>query len=432
MIANSKDKEIIRNTIKGNVNKLKHKDIYIFGCTIYARDIRDELVNLGIRLTGFIDNNAAKSGKTCLGVKVQMPEQALLPYKDNALVIICSKYADEMISQLKTFGYHQGNMLAIEVSEVNTSTLDSIEEAERSYSHIQNGVLCYEKIKKMYPDVESVFLCPYPGTGDIYMACVYLPQYIQEHRIRDYVVVVSKQLCKRVCSIFDIDQVCVIESGDMENLLAAWEFAGELLKDIKPLLHWGWRCKRYLYSDNHPAVTFNELFKYDVFGLNENAKRIDPLCKKTCNIKDFFKTAELNDRIIILSPYAGSFVSEIKWSTWCAVAEILTKMGYKLFTNCQIGKEETVPGTEAIFFPIEDGIYCLNAVEGMIALRSGLCDVVSSADTKMVVLYEEGFNASRYEFFSMVRMGLRDIHNTYEYVYDGNDESLMHKIVGCF
>ena len=46
------------------------------------------------------------------------------------------------------------------------------------------------------------------------------------------------------------------------------------------------------------------------------------------------------------------------------------------------------------------------------------CDIVSSANCKMVIIYENGFNASRYEYFSLRKMGLND--SVEEFVFDND------------
>ena len=429
MVASQEDKIRIIDTIDANYIKLQHKDIFIFGCTMYSRDIRDALLSRGIEIKGFIDNNSKKVGKMCLGKCIEFPQDALIPYKKNALIIICSKYEKEMQRQLESFGYGDESMLFIGIEESGINVTDDIIAAEKAFQHVMMGMDVYGYLKEKSPHADKIFLCPYPGTGDVYMACTYLPAYLSKEKINKYSIVVTKNICKMVCEMFGQKNVLIISQEQMNDILAAWTFDKDTMKEIKPLLHWGWRVKRYLYADNYDCISFNEMFQYDVFGLSVNAKKTKPSVKNA-DVKKYFEKAGFK-RAIILAPYAGSFVSDIPMAAWVEIAELLLKKGYIPYTNCQ-SKEEVIPGTEQVFFPYSDGISCLEYCAGMIALRSGLCDVLSSAESKMIILYEEGFNAAQYDFFGMVKMGIRKAYNTTEYVYSGNYKELIRRIDGCF
>ncbi len=58
-----------------------------------------------------------------------------------------------------------------------------------------------------------------------------------------------------------------------------------------------------------------------------------------------------------------------------------------------------------------------------LALRSGLCDIISQAQCKKVVIYESGFNAARYEYFSLNKMGLST--DAVEFVYGKDEKEVM-------
>lgn len=427
MIASKEDSEIIKAAILTAVKnkKLEKKNIYIFGCTMYARNIRDVLRQNGYEITGIIDNNAQKTGKECLGVAVVFPQE--IP-TDDVVVIICSKYAYEMQEQLKRLGILE--WLNIPISESVPSEDDSEESFKKCVDTVEKGIDIFEKIQRKYSDEHFMFLCPYPGTGDIYMACLYFRAYCEKHGIEKYIFAVIGGNCKRTAQLFDIKNIELITTEEKDALLRAWEFVGSERMPLKPLLYWGWRTKKYLYADHYPQITFHEMFLYDVYGLDKTAvKQLPEKKKDNIYAVELFREKQLTPgKTIIMAPYAGSFVSEMKTEEWEMLAQKLKDKGYDVCTNCNGTTEQPINGTVPIFFPYHEAISVLEYAGGFIALRSGLCDIISSAECKMVVLYESGFNAARYEYFSLKKMGLNLCVK--EIVYSG--KSTVKKIMSYY
>ncbi len=432
MLASQSDRAIIEDMIiqKYHQNCFRDKKVVIFGCTLFARDIRDVLRKNGIELFAMIDNNKDKTEKLCLGVEVYLPEIFFKKHKKDIVVIICSKYSYEMQKQLVKLGLDEENIVNIPVSESHKTFDDSEAGMEEMYAQVLEGCTIYEKIKAAYPENYHMFLCPYPGTGDIYMACTYIKEYCVRHGINDYIFVVVGGSCKRTAELFGIKNIEVITEQEKARILQAWQFAGDGKLPLKPLLYWGWRVKRYLYSDKYPQITFNEMFLYDAFGLDKSARKALPN-KNTSGdyAKELFEKNKLTPgKTVILAPYAGSFVSEMGIEKWNRVAKILMEKGYDVCTNCNGDSEKPVEGTTPVFFPYKEALSVLEYAGGFIGLRSGLCDIVSSADCKLIIIYENGFNAARYEYFSIKRMGLND--NAIEFIYDS--DTIVDEIVRAY
>lgn len=423
MIATENDKKIIKSTLLNTIKtgSFEGKRVVIFGCTIYARDIRDFLKNYGITVDAIVDNNVQKAGNSCLGVKVYLPKEYLIPNKKETLVIICSKYNFEMIEQLKSMGYQEEiNILNIPVYESQSWADDSLEELNLAFSLVNKGFQVYIKLKDKYSPFAKVFLCPYPGTGDIYMACAFLKTYLQNKSINNYILIVGNNSCKKTAELFQLQNICVVDIEEIRLLLKAWEFLGTEKMDLKPLLYWGWRTKRFLYADEHPQITFSEMFRYDVFGFNKDALMCRPQshCESKYAHQLFEKLNLPAGKTVIIAPYAGSFVSEISLEIWEKIVQGLLDRGYKVCTNCYGKKEKNIKNTIPIIFPYEEAVNVLEYAGGFIAVRSGLCDIVSTAKCKMLIIYEKGFNASRYEYFSLQKMGLNK--SVHEINFDSN------------
>ena len=76
---------------------------------------------------------------------------------------------------------------------------------ERPYAHLLvysvykqiRGKHIYERIIRQYPN-RPILICPYTGTGDIYLIGTLLQQYLTANNIYDYVFAVVSSACKKV------------------------------------------------------------------------------------------------------------------------------------------------------------------------------------------------------------------------------------------
>lgn len=421
MIANIDDTNRIRNSLLDNKERLSEKRIVIFGCTIYARQICENLQAMNLSVSAFIDNNPLKVGKKCMGLDIFSPNELLRENTELYIAVIASKYHQEMIGQLMQLGFENDQIVDIPVSESVSECDDSIEDFDSKLRDVVEGQMVYKRYCKMYPEAQVFFLCPYPGTGDIYMACGFLPEYLKKNGIGKYVLLVIGKNCCRVAELFGIQNIESITKEDSDKLLKAWEFCGNELVNIKPLLHWGWRTKRYLFSNNHQDITFAEMFKYDVMELDETVQFKPPIFEDDEEYTErlFTELGLKKNKTVILAPYASSFVSDIPTKEWENLAERLKKSGYTVCTNCYGKKEHPIEGTKAIGFPYDKAKSVLENAGTFIGIRSGLCDVISSIGCKQIILYENGFNASSIEYFGLKNMGIN--REALEFVYDGTD-----------
>lgn len=425
MIALEEDQKVIYKRIAEEAKKRRFagKKVLIFGCTLYARDIREALQEQGIPLMAILDNNPQKAGRTCLGVPVYLPERYFEEESGEAVVILCSKYHREMSAQLEELGCGSENQMNILVKESQKYEDDSLENLLEKLGQAGEGYRFYRKLTANDPADFQLFLCPYPGTGDVYMACMYLDAYLERAGIRDYAVVVTAESCRRTAALFGVADIRKVSQEELDGMLRAWEFFGTGKMRVKPLLYWGWRTKRYLYADVYPQITFNEMFLYDVFDLTpETEKKRLSVDGKSPYARELFEKLQLiPHRTVIMAPYAGSFVSEMGMEVWGELAETFLKKGWSVATNCSGDKEKPVTGTVPIWFPYKEAVQVLEYAGVFIALRSGLCDIVSQAQCRKVILYESGFNAARYEYFSLNKMGLAS--DAVELIYEKEKEN---------
>lgn len=84
------------------------KECIMFGTSIIAEMVVDQLKDTELKISFIIDNAKSRQGMEVYGKKVYAPEQLKEEYNDNYLILIASSFQDEMIKQLESYGYMYG------------------------------------------------------------------------------------------------------------------------------------------------------------------------------------------------------------------------------------------------------------------------------------------------------------------------------------
>jgi hypothetical protein len=104
-------------------------------------------------------------------------------------------------------------------------------------------------------------------------------------------------------------------------------------------------------------------------------------------------------KAVILAPEARSVQADY-YRYLGRIAEELTEMGYKVFSNVT-GKP--ISGTIPLRGNIEQTIKLAQLGGWVISIRSGLCDFLAFADCKLTVLYP---NENEYDFYGFGKMSV--------------------------
>ena len=111
----------------------------------------------------------------------------------------------------------------------------------------------------------------------------------------------------------------------------------------------------------------------------------------------------------ILIPYANT-LSEVPVGIWEKITAKLVGLGYTVCTNCDGKEQPPIKGTKALFFDLRYGLETLEAAGLLIGLRCGLCDVLSTAVCKKIILYPDRIYGpdTFMKFFSIKGMQLAE------------------------
>ncbi|WP_411678493.1 glycosyltransferase family 2 protein [Caproicibacter sp.] len=286
---------------------------------------------------------------------------------------------------------------------------------------IKKGYQIYQHLLAKYGRDVQILVCPWPGSGDAYIAGMLLKDYLKKNNISNYVVFTS---CKPAPVLFQMFVDCKIEiqpQVNCEKLIKFFVFLNGENINIK-FLHFNIRSHTTIVEkvEGINGVSFFQMYSSVAFALDPSRELLPPRfsCDKAV-ISDLFRTHQLEEgNTVILAPYAGSLTSCPDF--WNALAQELIKEGFCVCTNSGSAQEKPIKGTEAVKIPLQSIVPAVEYAGFFVGLRSGLCDIISSAKCKKAILYPSnyrwGFSFSR-EYLSLHNMPF--CTNVEEYEFGG-------------
>lgn len=380
--------------------------IVLFGATSASVYIMEKLE--GYNYVAIVDNNPEKQGKMIKGVRVYSPQEYLSKHDDELRIIVASGYYKSMCEQLSSLGYKINEQVFVAYGVLGVMETD-YRAVKYHEARAIKGHYFSEMLRKKYGN-KKILLCPYPGTGDVYLIGLYLREYIKKERIKEYIFVVPSVSCKKIAELFGIDSVvipkedvwCYVEYGRM----VGFDRADMVILNDSFYQICGGRLRGYKNLD------FNTIFRRLLFDIETDKwKQTDAMPSLVGeSAEEYFDENNLEPgKTILISPYANT-TTKIGNDTWHRIVKILRQRGYHIVTNIGSDEEKPIEDTIGLFIPYKKLISFVNVAGGFIGLRSGLCDILSTTKSKMCVLYPEGScfeNSTMYEYFSLERMGLR-------------------------
>lgn len=278
------------------------------------------------------------------------------------------------------------------------------------------GYLTYKKIKIRYGRDTHIFLIR-GKTGDIFLYFRLLDEYCKKNNISKYVLVGDGKGLATIKKLYpNITGDCCITSEKiglaLQNLYC---FLGgpdsgmtlSLMWDVDLMYN---RCATRLTD----RFNFMDSFYWFLFDLDEKITVPKTAVFSSCNdklLKQLNKWGIVKDKTVIIAPYAYcvKLLPVIFWNT--IIAE-LKKRGYYVFAMLDEWEKNDF-GVPSVFFKYQDSIAVLEYAGHFIGLRSGFCDIASSADCNKVILYPkkpEEFDGSVHrgdlEYSSLITMKL--------------------------
>lgn len=402
--------------------KLNGKKVYLFGVSDNTRQIIQILRELGIEPINVIDNDKSKQGSYCSRLKVIPMQDIEDPADDDNLYILYSAYWREMMPQLFELGIKKINVWRLNRKPGLLLLL-------LLFGTFQ-GKRYRDKLIKEYGDI-PIFLCPYTGTGDIYLIGTFWEEYVKRNSIDDYIFVVITGACKKVASLFDIKNVVLVnKKAKAANLIDYYMY--DRVKGNLKILNDCWaqvHTNQVEWFRGYKGLYFTDLFRKYVFELPQDIKPKHPILKdESEKIEKIFRECELESgNTVILSPYSNT-LSDLPETFWEQMAINLREKGYVVATNCGSKTEPAIDGTKGVFFPLDIAPQFIEEAGAFVGVRSGFCDVISSAKAKKIILYDKGnrfYMGSAFEYFNLKDMELCDDAIELKFYHDDIDRTLL-------
>lgn len=419
MIYDKELKQVVRKLNKlHHKGNLKEKNIYIFGVSDTSRQIINILRGIGVDPIAVLDNDKLKQGSYCARIPVISPNNIDNASDDNNIYIIYSVFWHEIEEQICSLGVSRTKIVTL--IRKSTTLIKKMYEAYK-------GRKIYKRIiKKNNPEI--VFLCPYTGTGDIYLIGAFWKEYCNFNNINKYTFLVVSSACKKVAQLCNIKNIIVLDCiTEADCIIRAHMLWPEQIK-IK-ILNDSWRMihtNPIEWFRGFKNLEFTPMFRQFVFDLPNNSVPQHPEFRNFDN--DIDKIMKENKLIpgktVVLSPYSNT-LADIADDFWLKLTKRLLDNGYTVCTNCNGKTESPVEGSVPVFFPLIIAPQFIEHSGIFIGVRSGFCDIISAAKAKKVILYDKSnrfYMGSAFEYFNLKDMQLSD--DAIEFNLDFNEYNL--------
>ena len=423
------ESETIKLLETGRINK-SHR-VAVFSVTKSSAAVIRELK--GYKVEVVLDNNSDLCGDIHEGIKVGIPEEALsFGQKSEWRIIVPTRSYKQICEQLNRLGFVFGEQVFVVYREPKKEAVDYIGEY---LEDIKKGSEIYADIRHAFPD-DHIYLAPYPGTGDMYLIGMYLEDRLRFDGIEKCLLVVPSKGSKSVFNLFPHDDkvvgiVALQGEKEADCLLLYTKICGFDKCKVSELNDGYDEIVDLIYIRGINGLDFNSMFQKTVFFAPIRRKNPNLIVE---NADTLFKQYGLEkDRTVILAPYANT-TRLIEEKYWMKVADRLRQKGYLVCTNVA-GSEKSIGDTVGINIPYRLLMDFLEKAGAIIALRSGLCDIISGSNAKKLILYPPGrsfINSTYYEYFSLEKMGVSD-DNLWEWVAEEEKmNSIIEEIVEVF
>lgn len=375
--------------------KLNNKKIYLFGHCNATEELADLLLSKNYNIVAILDNNRDKHGKDYKNISIISPEQIMEAKTDETIVLIVARAYASMTEQLNRMGYNGQIRKLIDYDSFAEYSLSEVT-VERMKKREERGEQVLDDFSKRHPGAFKI-LCPFSALGDIYIMMSYLPYFLKKRNIKKCVIGVVGTACAQVVKLFGKYEIENFNQKDMDEMLQAAIYTQDknvfIPHQDRPYVV---NLHRALYVK---CIPLKLMYCCGVFDLPKETVPVKPT-----NFADYPNLSDIpQNKSVIFSPYAKSVIA-LQDNVWSDIVSSYIKKGYDCFTNV-VGEEKPLDGTKAISPKIAELKSVVERAGTFVGIRSGLCDVIQTANAKKIVLYPDyNYSDTKWKAIDMYRL----------------------------
>lgn len=278
-----------------------------------------------------------------------------------------------------------------------------IQIAKKIILSTRNMILWFFLKKKLVKHITQdgyYFICPY-GIGDTYLLCSLINHFRKLNRNKSITIFVESSH-KSIPKMFGIKKVIEVEKiyiSKSDKLLLRLFNLNKKVAIKKNTLHIAHPIhllsNKRLSQIGSENFLFAELYK-EMLGLPAELNFTPPNKMKRSYIINNKNSLikKINKQTVLLIPDAKS-INNMPKKFWLFLSEELKRRGYRVLFNYKCETNDY----ESIYPPLEYFIPISKEVAGIVSIRNGLCDLLSSTNNKLIILYpdKKWFRGTIYE-----------------------------------
>jgi len=306
----------------------------------------------------------------------------------------------------------------------------------------QNGYMTYARLKQAYGEDCVFFTCAFAGIGDAYLVGCYIHTWLKQKRIEKYRFLLGgKSERKMVEALFPElkDHITMITQKEHEWLRNMDRICG-MKTDFYFFHHYDY-MQPHLQITNllqgYQKLSMKDLYLYQMKlpaeSVPRKPERIDKYDKEIDGL--FHRYSLKKGKTILIAPFS-TCLGSLSDGFWRPIVNHLKFCGYSVCSNCAPG-DRALPGTISIFLEFRYLLQFINHAGFFLGFRSGLCDVVSSCECRMAVVYpyksEKWGDGNSINYVGIQNMGWKDDLLEVELEKDNlNLKQVQEKIINYF
>lgn len=248
-----------------------------------------------------------------------------------------------------------------------------------------NGERILRRIRKLYGKDTHIFLMR-GATGDTYIQLALIDDYRKKNNISSYKIVADSAGCRDLAKLFREKNLIGMNGYKMDSIEKAYMLLGSKKLNITILFPWTYslyfnRCRIRMTERFH----FMDTYQYYVFHLHEKARMKMPVFQPLTTDKTtkLVQRGFVRGKTVYMAPDANS-VTRLDPGIWNQMIEGLRHKGYAVIVNTEQAEGYHAPN---YFCTYAESVPLLEYAGFFIGLRSGFCDIISSARCRKVIIY---------------------------------------------